>query len=109
MSAIAQTPEPPYYVVIFTALLTNDTEGYAERAEALYELAAKMPGFIGMEAADIGSEGEISVIYWKDEASILEWKNNAEHLAAQKLGKNRFYQQYAIRVAKVERAYDFAK
>lgn len=109
MQAIANTPEPPYYVVIFTAVHTDDTEGYAEKAEQMYELAATMPGFIGMEAADIGKEGEISVIYWKDEASIREWKMNAEHLEAQRLGKERFYARYAIRVAKVERAYEFER
>jgi heme-degrading monooxygenase HmoA len=109
MSPIIDTPEPPFYAVIFTATHTDDTEGYAEKAERMYELASAMPGFIGIEAASMESGGEISVTYWRDEESIREWKADADHLVAQQLGKERWFDSYAIRVAKVERAYDFSR
>jgi heme-degrading monooxygenase HmoA len=48
----------------------------------------------------------ITVSYWRDEASLLAWKQVAEHLLAQKLGKERWYEHYITRVARVERAYD---
>jgi heme-degrading monooxygenase HmoA len=40
-----------------------------------------------------------------NEASISAWKQNARHLAAQRLGKSRWYAHYELRVSKVERAY----
>ena len=43
--------------------------------------------------------------YWKDEASLKAWKQIGEHLGAQRLGKERWYAHYELRVAKVERAY----
>ena len=100
----AQTPAPPYPAVIFTSLLADD-EGYAATAEEMVRLAASQPGYLGIESAR-GADGlGITVSYWRDEASLAAWKGVAEHLAAQRLGRERWYRRYALRVAKVERAY----
>ena len=72
--SIARTPQPPYYAVIFTSLMTSDVEGYAEMAARMEELAKESPGFLSMESARSGLG--ITVSYWKDEASIATWKVN---------------------------------
>ena len=102
---VADTPEPPYYAVIFTSLLFNEVEGYDDMATEMNELAAQQPGFLGVETARGSSVFGITVSYWKDEESILAWKNNADHQWAQKLGKEKWYKSYTLRIAKVERAY----
>lgn len=99
-------PAPPYYAVIFASLSADDTEGYAEMAEAMVDSARKQPGFVGVDSAR-GPDGfGITVSYWKDEESLLAWKSDAKHMLAQKLGKERWYRHYTLRVAKVERQYD---
>ena len=102
---IATTPKPPYYAVIFTNRKTADTAGYAEMARRMVELAAAQPGFLGVEHA--GDDPAITVSYWTDEASIAAWKANAEHQLAQRMGREAWYAQFALRVARVERAYGF--
>ena len=106
MSPIAKTPSPPYYAVIFTSVLADDSEGYAAMSSRMKELAAQQPGFLGMESAreDVG----ITVSYWRDLESIRAWKANVEHLRAQKAGREKWYSGYKIRVCKVERDYDFS-
>lgn len=47
---IAATPEPPYYVVMFTSQRTDVEAGYAEAAQRMLELAAQQPGFLGVES-----------------------------------------------------------
>jgi hypothetical protein len=47
----------------------------------------------------------ITVAYFTSEDAIREWKRNTEHLAAQRIGKERWYAHYQVRVAKVERTY----
>ncbi|MDD1781109.1 antibiotic biosynthesis monooxygenase [Enterovibrio sp. ZSDZ35] len=103
MSDIAKTPEPPYYAVIFTNLRTEVEEGYAEMADRMVELAQQQPGFLGVESVRYGLG--ITVSYWKDLESIKAWKVNAEHLHAQKLGRNKWYAAFTTRIAKVEREY----
>ena len=101
----ASTPEPPYYAVIFTSQRTEADDGYEAMAQAMYELALKQPGCLGAESTR-GQDGlGITVSYFIDEASIRTWKKNARHLVAQRLGKERWYSHYELRVAKVERAY----
>ena len=103
MSDIADTPEPPYYAVIFTSLQSDDLDGYAATAARMLELAAGQPGYLGVESAREGLG--ITVSYWRDLESIKAWKAQAEHREAQRQGRERWYSSYATRIARVERAY----
>ncbi|WP_105254038.1 antibiotic biosynthesis monooxygenase family protein [Pseudoalteromonas sp. T1lg75] len=103
MPLIAQTPEPPYYTVIFTSVRTEIDEGYGDTATRMVELAEQQPGFLGVESAR--EEVGITVSYWADLESIKNWKHNMEHLAAQKLGRKKWYASFKLRIAKVERDY----
>ena len=106
--APAATPEPPYFAVIFTSRRTAGDRGYAAMARRMEELGSRSPGFLGIESAR-GPDGlGITVSYWRDEASILAWKREAEHRRAQRAGRETWYETYAVRIARVERAYDFA-
>jgi heme-degrading monooxygenase HmoA len=60
---IASTPPPPYYAVIFTSIRTPDDNGYSEMSAKMNELAATMPGFLGLES--VREEIGITVSYWK--------------------------------------------
>lgn len=102
------TPPVPYYAVIFTSLRTDeDAAGYADMADRMVALAARQPGFLGVESAREGMG--ITVRYWRDLASIKAWKANAEHLLAQQTGRSDWYACYKTRIAKVERDYGFDK
>ncbi|MFT3714117.1 MAG: antibiotic biosynthesis monooxygenase [Archangium sp.] len=105
---LTPTPKPPYYAVIFTSKRTEGDGGYSAMAEKMEALAKQQPGFLGMEHARDAELG-ITVSYFTDEASIVAWKKNVEHLEAQRQGRERWYEAYDVRVAKVERAYSFAK
>jgi len=104
---IAKTPEPPYYAVIFTSVRTEIENGYAQMADRMVELAAEQPGFLGVESAR--NEIGITVSYWTDLASIKNWKMNAEHTIARETGRSDWYKAFKVRIAKVERDYDFKK
>lgn len=104
---IANTPEPPYYAVIFTSLRTDIQKGYAEMADWMSELAQQQDGFLGMEAARDGVG--ITVSYWRDLESIRNWKRHTDHQVAQEKGRSEWYKAYKTRIAKVERDYGFEK
>ena len=105
-AGFATTPAPPYYAVIFTAQRTaGDEAGYGAMARAMADLAARQPGYLGIESTRGATGLGITVAYFTDEASIRAWKADTDHLAAQQLGKERWYSHYELRVARVERAY----
>jgi len=101
----ANTPEPPYYVVIFSSLRSPGDEGYSKMANRMVTLASQQPGFLGTESVRGGDGFGITISYWATAEAIAEWKANIEHLAAQSMGKRVWYKHYELRVAKVERAY----
>ena len=91
-----------YFAVIFTAQrsLSGD-DIYDMTAERMILLAQRQPGFLGVESV-LGEDGiGITVSYWVDRPAIANWRQHAEHLAAQALGRQEFYDWYRIRVAEV--------
>lgn len=101
-SPIAQTPQPPYYVVVFTIVLSPDLEGYEPMANEMVELAYQQPGFLGMEYAG-GGDVELTISYWESLEAINEWSRNSTHLRAKEYGQTQWFQEYKIRIAKVEK------
>lgn len=99
--------KPPYYAVIFTTIIEDNSKEYKKTAERMEHLAKAQDGFLGVESArsDIG----ITVSYWKSLEAIQHWKHHVEHNEARALGKEKWYKQYQLRICKVEREYGFNK
>ena len=97
-----------YYAVIFTAQrsLSGD-DMYEITADRMVTLAQHQPGFLGVESVR-GDDGiGITVSYWTDRDAIAQWRGHAEHMVAQAMGRQEFYDWYWIRIAEVvsERAF----
>ena len=97
--------QKPYYAVIFTSNLTDNTQGYSEMAQKMKDLAKQQPGYVDFESArgDIG----ITISYWESLEAIAKWKSNTDHLFAQQKGIKDWYAWYKVRICLVEREYDF--
>ena len=96
----------PYYAVIFTSFLSEEAKDYEQMAESMETLANQQPGFIGIETAR--EQLGITISYWKTLDDIKNWKSNVDHELAQKLGKEKWYESYKVRICKVEREYEFS-
>ena len=101
----ANTPQSPYYAVIFTSLKSENDDGYNEMAVKMEVLAKQQSGFLGIESAR--EELGITVSYWESLEAIQKWKANLDHIEAQQKGKTDWYKHYRVRIAKVERDYGF--
>jgi heme-degrading monooxygenase HmoA len=101
----AQTFKTPYYAVIFTSIRKEEENGYIEMLHYLEEMVKSIPGYLGIESArqEIG----VSVSYWSSLDAIKIWKDSLVHAAAQKMGKERWYTHYKVRICLVERDYEF--
>lgn len=105
---MAPTFTGPCVAVIFTSKLREGEElrkRYGVMAKRMSELATQQPGYILEESTRQEDGFGISVSYWKDEESARAWKENKAHAAAQKMGKEQFYEWFSVRVAQVGREY----
>ncbi len=108
MTGPVPTPAPPYYAVIFTSVRTDaDGDGYDSAARRMVALAAGREGFLGMDSARSHDGLGITVSYWTTEAAIQAWQRDAEHLEAQRMGREAWYSSFELRVCRVERARSF--
>ena len=91
-----------YFAVIFTAQrsLSGD-DIYDITADRMVLLARRQPGLMGVESVHGDDGSGITVLYWGDRDAIANWRQQAEHLAAQALGRQEFYDWYRVRVAEV--------
>jgi heme-degrading monooxygenase HmoA len=107
---LAKTPTPPYVAVIFTSQHSGeDYEGYGAMADEMERMAARQPGYLGIESARGGDGFGITVSYWKSAEEARAWKGVTEHLGAQKLGRERWYRMFRVRIAEVVREYGFPR
>jgi len=111
MSDLADTPKPPYWAVIFASVRTEADAGhYAQTADEMMALAAWQPGYLGVESVHDSETGAgITVSYWESEEAIARWRAHADHATARRLGRERWYRAYRLRVARVERAATFER
>lgn len=109
-SRIAPRPEPPYYAVIFTSCRnSHDATGYGDMAEWMTTLATQQPGYLGMESAREADGLGITVSYWQSLDDVAAWRHHAEHALARDKGRADWYDAYALRVSRVERAYGWER
>jgi heme-degrading monooxygenase HmoA len=94
------------YVVIFSSTQTMDNDDYSVAADRIAERVRSTPGFIRMESVHDANRNGITVCYWESLEAIETWKQDIEHLKAQSEGKERWYEQYRITVAKI--AYEYS-
>ena len=97
------------YAVIF------EVEPEAGREQDYLDIAArlrpeleKIDGFISIERfRSLSQEGKIlSLSFWRDEEAIARWRQQEQHQAAQRAGRDKIFRDYRIRVAAVMRDYD---
>ena len=101
-------PRPPYYAVIFCSELTgNDLQTYRALGDDMLAMAKRQPGFLGYEDLSSSPTHGLNVSYWTDLDSIRNWRNDAEHRVVQSKGREKWYEWFECRIARVERAYSF--
>lgn len=96
------------YAVIFRARTGAVDDEYFAVAARLRELALASFGCLEFVAVTEGGN-EIAISYWPDEDSIRKWKAHSEHLLAQELGREKWYESYLVQVAEIRREYNFKR
>ena len=96
-------------VVIFSTKLKAEAnrEEYERWGERMYELVQQNPGFISVDSYPEGERGEVTIARFTSEEALKSWRTQPEHLEAQQLGRNTFYESYQIQVCRTVRGYEF--
>lgn len=99
---ISKVFEIPYYAVIFTSKRSPGDSGYSEMAQNLLIEAEKIEGFLGADSVRDTEGIGITVSYWRTLEAIDKWKNHTLHIEGKKMDIKQWYEEYSIRICKVE-------
>lgn len=105
------TPIAPGVIAVIFHSTRNDADsaGYAEAAERMARRAALQPGYVGIDSARDSAGVGITVSYWADETSAIAWRDDPDHARVREAGRGRWYDDYTVVVARVERSYDWSR
>lgn len=96
-------------LTIFRSRLRPEHEAeYHPVADRVHALAVTQPGFVSIKSYTAADGERVSIVLFESLETHDAWRRHPEHLEAQRLGRERFYSEYSIEVATVERAYRFA-
>lgn len=91
-------------VVIFRAKAAALDARYIEFANQLRDKALNDYNCVEFVSAHENGN-EIALSYWNSEDDIIRWKKDAEHLVAQQLGKQAWYENYRVEICDIQRSY----
>jgi len=95
-------------VGIFRSRLREEHEAaYEPVAERMAERAAAMPGFVSLDGF-VADDGErVAIFAFETLAHLDAWRTDAEHLEAQRRGREEFYASYDLYVFEPTRGSHF--
>ena len=96
------------FAVIFEVVpAAGRQQEYLDIAAALRSELEKIDGFISIERySSLSNPGKIlSLSIWRDEAALIQWRQQEEHHRAQWKGRGGIFADYRLRVASVVRDY----
>ena len=94
--------------VIFEVIPKPDhSDDYFSHAARLKSTLEAMDGFVSVERFEsITQPGKfLSLSFWRDEEAVKGWRNQMQHRATQRAGREHIFADYRLRVASVIRDY----
>jgi len=76
---------------------------YVALVDRMAEIARTMPGYI-THTGFFADDGErVTIVEFEHEEGLRAWRSNPEHIAAQKLARQRYYTEYHVQVCTLNR------
>jgi heme-degrading monooxygenase HmoA len=86
-------------VTVFRSTLRPDAiEEYEAVAQRMVGLARAMPGFVDYKTFAAEDGERVTIVTFASMDAHRAWRDHPEHLDAQRLGRQRFYDTFAIQV-----------
>lgn len=97
-------------IILFRSKLTGQAgDDYQAMNAEMESVVRQNPGFIDVKSYKSEDGERLTVVWWRDEESLRQWREQVRHRAAQKSGREKWYQYYKMDVASVVRESSFER
>jgi len=95
-------------VTVFRSRLRPELEDeYAALVDRMEKIARTMPGYISHKGFFADDGERVTIVEFENEEGLRAWRTNPEHLAAQRLARQKYYSEYHIQVCTLDRESKF--
>jgi heme-degrading monooxygenase HmoA len=89
-------------VTVFRSrLMPGFKDEYVALVERMNELARTIPGYISHKGFWADDGERVTIVEFAHEEGQRAWRSHPEHIEAQKLGRQKYYEMYDIKVCNV--------
>ena len=86
-------------IVVFRSRVRPDNaERYYALVDKMAEIATNMPGFISYKSFYAEDGERVTIHEWETAEHLRAWREHPEHVQAQGLGRQDFYEEYSLQV-----------
>jgi heme-degrading monooxygenase HmoA len=97
-------------VSIFRSRLrTENADEFGELAARMLALAEAMPGFISYKVYASEDGERCSIIEFESPEHLRAWREHPQHREAQRIGRERYYEEYTLHVGEPMRESRFRR
>jgi len=95
-------------VIVFRSRLKPGLrDEYVALVDRMAALARTMPGYISHKGFFADDGERVTIVEFEHEEGLRAWRRNPEHVAAQKLAREKYYTEYHVQVCTLDRASQF--
>ena len=97
-------------ISIFRSRLRPENGGeFGELAARMLELAEAMPGFISYKVYASEDGERCSLVEFESREHLRAWREHPQHREAQRIGRERYYEEYTLHVTEPMRESRFQR
>ena len=89
--------------VFRSRLRPENADGFEALADEMMSLAKSMPGFLSYKVYQSEDGERCSIIEFDTPLHLKAWREHPPHRAAQKRGREHFYESYSLHVSEPDR------
>jgi heme-degrading monooxygenase HmoA len=78
-------------------------EEYVALVDRIAAIARTMPGYISHKGFFADDGERVTIVEFAHAEGLLQWRRNPEHIAAQKLAREKYYTSYHVQVCTLDR------
>jgi len=82
-------------------------EEYVALVDQMEKLARTMPGYVSHKGFFADDGERVTIVEFEHAEGLRAWRNNPEHIAAQKLARQKYYTEYSVQVCTLDRESKF--
>jgi len=94
-------------ITVFRSRLKPGRDEYVALVERMNELAKAMPGYISHKGFFADDGERVTIVEFEHAEGLRAWRTNPEHIAAQKLARQKYYTEYHVQVCTLDRESKF--